>query len=135
MAYISAKSINLSEQALKSGDKYYREKKYSEALKNYEMAVDLNPNNIKAIEYVGCLYGFESGVKNIDKAIEYFEKGKQLNDPISIFSLGFIYRKEKEDADKAIEYYQMAAELNYPVALNNLGVIYCGEERKDINKQ
>lgn len=61
------------------------------------------------------------------KAIEYFEKAKDLGNVAAINSLGLCYQNGlgvNKDTDKALSLFKEAASKNYVYAFNNLGKYY-----------
>lgn len=56
-------------------EKYYQQGQFSEAKIIFENSVKENPNNVKALEYLGDIQG---NLKNWDNAIVYYEKIKNL---------------------------------------------------------
>lgn len=68
---------------------------------------------------------------DFQKAIEYFEKAKNLGNIAAINSLGLCYHYglgTEKDLDKALKLYKEAANKNYVYALNNLG-LYCESQK------
>ncbi len=57
------------------GEKLFREGKYEQAQPVFEIFLRENPSNLKAIEYLGDIAGYN---KSWDKAIGYYRKLKQL---------------------------------------------------------
>ena len=64
--------------------------------------------------------------KNIEKAIEWYEKGAEKGDKYAYYNLGFIYKNEEEkrDDNKSFEWYKKAAEAGDADAMYELGIIY-----------
>lgn len=69
-------------------------------------------------------------MKDEEKAIKIFEKGKENNDSNSIYYLGTIYDL-KNDMKKAKENYEIAANLGSISALTNLGSIIENEDESE----
>lgn len=63
-------------------------------------------------------------------SINYYLKGVNENNAISICNLAKIYVKDK-NINSTIKYYLMAVELNDAIAMNNLALLY--EKQKDID--
>ncbi|KAL7720439.1 Protein kinase domain-containing protein [Entamoeba marina] len=77
--------------------------------------------------------------KDINKAIEYYERAANLNNSNALYNLGIIFSNGdgiEKDINKAIDYYERASKLNDSNALNDLGIIYSNGDgvEKDINK-
>lgn len=74
---------------------------------------------------LGDIYYWGLGVdKNIDQAIEYWQKGVAGGNPSAMVNLGYVtafHLGDKEDLAKAYELMLRAAELNYPRAMATLG--------------
>ncbi len=69
--------------------------------------------------------------KDINKAIEHFEKAAELENEYAQYRLGKLYLEGKEvdqDLDKAIEYLEKAAAQNNQFAQYALGALYCNGE-------
>jgi len=100
------------------GDRYYLKKgvslfdqgNYEEALEQFNKAIELNPKNYIAHNYVGLVY-FE--LRAYDQAIEYFNKAIELkpNRFMAHNRLGICYYQQKK-YDLAIEQFNKAIELN-----------------------
>ena len=95
-------------------------------------------NSISAINTIGLCYlnGYTlDKKKNLNKAIEYFEKAASNNYVYAYNNLGKIY-EEKKEYDKAIEYYSLSANKEDSWACNKLGLIYFNGiyTKKDVKK-
>lgn len=100
----------------------YNERKPELSIQYLERAHEIDPNNMHALRILGNLY---SNVGNFPKAMEYFNKMKQLDAGYSetYYFMGYAYMeifdkkapKQTQDTTlyKAIEYFSKAAEL-YP---------------------
>lgn len=72
-------------------------------------------------------YGKFDIKKDINKAVEYYEKGVALEDADCMINLGVILETSKEypnDKKRAFELYKKAAEKEKSFAYNNLGTCY-----------
>lgn len=77
-----------------------------------------------AMESLGSYY---NSIKDYEKALFWFNKGKKENYTPSIFSLAKMYAEGKGvklDYLKAIELYTIAADANHVFSQNNLGFIF-----------
>jgi len=89
----------------------FREKRYKEAIKNFDKAASLDKNNLNAYLYAAetitsiANQGGSTQKKNLETAIDYYKKADRLNpnNPIIMSNLGFIYYRLK-DCDKAVFY-------------------------------
>ena len=73
------------------------------------------------------------GEKNIDKAIEYYEKAASFGDIKSEYWLGIIYLNEKDDLLKGIKWIEKSANNNHPGGQLNLGKAYISGKGKEKN--
>ena len=83
-------------------------------------------------------YGKFGVEKNINKAVEYYEKGVALNAPDCMINLGCILETSNEypnDKKRAFELYSKAAEKEKGYAYNNLGTCYKRGIGTDVNKE
>jgi len=81
-------------------------KKYDEAVKSFESAINLNPNDAESYSGIGDAY---YDLKKIDLALEAYKKATELkNAPDRAFArIGQIYSEQKKD-DKSLEAYYIA---------------------------
>jgi TPR repeat protein len=104
-------------------------KHYDEAYSYLKQAADMG--SVSAMRHIGEMY--ESGElgekKNIEKAIFWYKKAANLNDPHSFVSLGLIYYYDKKDNKKALKYFQTAYNLGErDLAAASLGNMYYNGE-------
>ncbi len=108
---------------LLSGSKFTQEKKYTEAAREFETAVRLDPNNANANRLLALSLA-KTG--DLDRAVEYGLKAVQLepNYPI-YYVLGLIYSNQGK-YDKAAEAYEQALKFNPKSyeAWHQLGKVY-----------
>jgi tetratricopeptide (TPR) repeat protein len=64
-----------SQSNFEKGEKLFREKKFVQAQPFFEKVLKENPNNLKTIEYLGDIAGYN---ESWDKAIYYYKKLKEL---------------------------------------------------------
>ena len=89
----------------------FREKRYKEAVKNFDKAASLEHNNLNAFLYAAeattamANQGGSSQKKNLETAIDYYKKADRINpnNPIIMSNLGFLFYRMK-DCDKAVFY-------------------------------
>jgi tetratricopeptide (TPR) repeat protein/thiol-disulfide isomerase/thioredoxin len=108
-----------------------REGRAEEALRCFQEALRLNPNNLIALNNLGNAHRQQ---KNWDAARKTFERALAVspNDPDANYGLGMVYA-QADDATHAYEYLQRALKSRaaYPEALNNLGILYLRTQRRD----
>ncbi|MDH3648716.1 MAG: tetratricopeptide repeat protein [Saprospiraceae bacterium] len=114
------------------GNAYYYQKKYSEAIEEYDLALTLDSGykdalQNRAVSYreLGRHHGEELG--DIDQAVTYFEKAKPyLDEDFELHRLLGVAYGNKGDADRAIMYFLKARELRTNDAWihYNLGIAY-----------
>lgn len=82
--------------------------------------------HIEAEYYVGLYYHFGYGVtKNLEKAIDWYEKAALKKDKSALYHLAMILINEENKDMKVIKkLLEQAASLDHPNAQYNLGVIY-----------
>ena len=72
------------------------------------------------------------------KAVEYFKLASLLNDPLSQYNLGVMYRDGgavAQDETKAVEYFTLSADNGNHLAQNDLGVMYLKGQGVDYNEE
>jgi hypothetical protein len=86
-------------------------------------------------------FGSENVEKNIKKAIEWYEKGVEAQDQMSIERLAEIYREGRDgiekNVEKALQLYLKGEEFGYSWYLERIGNIYFegeGGVKKDLKK-
>ncbi len=100
---------------------------YDKAIEYFEKITEGEPN---VCVWYGYMYEMGLGfAKDVDKAVEYYEKAANCGDCTAMRSLGWLYvdgENVDRDVDKALEWYNKAADLNDPKAYFELGQIYEG---------
>ena len=100
------------------------QKKFSEAIKYYKIAIQNNPNFFIAINNLGLTYHDMGDLKN---AQSYYERAIEINPKFThpICNLGNI-KKELNNFEEAIKYYQLALSINdkQHIIHHNLGMAY-----------
>lgn len=104
----------------------YQKKDYETALLEWEPIAE---GGFAAAQYgLGILYQRGWGVeRDINHAMEWFEKAAAQDYTRSLYRLGQLYRTGREiprDYAKALDFYQRAAELEYDPAMYALGRAY-----------
>lgn len=111
---------------------YYRdgivvEKDIDKSISLIKASADKGYKN--ALHDLGVIYEFgKYGIsKDINIAIDYFEKGVLQGDSDSMLELGWIFEQSNDcphNFQRAFELYSKASELNNSGAINNLGTCY-----------
>lgn len=109
---------------------------FSKALNYYEAAA-INGFAKEAFRRIGVIYSLGGfGVtRDYDRAFYYFMKGAKLDDPQSLYFVGYYYsigRSVSQDSKEALHYYQKSADLGDKNALYSLGERY--ETGRDVEK-
>ena len=109
---------------------------------NLEKAEELAKKLLKDNPKVAFLYNLLGLIsveqKQIDSAIEYYQKGIKIDSTFAIIynNLGIIYfkYKSKKNLKKAEEYYKKAISINkeVPEAYTNLGNLYSSNMKVDL---
>jgi len=83
-------------------------KKYKDALKEVDLAMEKEPNNQEYMNQKGLIYQ-DQGLE--DKALDYFDEATRLPNTLGepYFWVAYIYHG-KQDLEKALKYYYIAAE-------------------------
>ena len=114
------------------GQVYDSKDEYELAIKDYNQAIQLNPNKAEAYNYRGIVYG-KNG--NLNLAIKDFNKAIQLNPHYTeaYYNRGFAYG-EKGEVDLAISGYNKAIQLNirFAEAYYNRGAAYSTKGEVDL---
>lgn len=101
-----------------------REGHIEASVRNFQKALEIDPNYSIAIDNLGNAY---RQAKDWDRAQSTFERALQLDgdDPEANYGLGMIHA-QRNDTQGALTYLKraIAARTDYPEALNNLGVVY-----------
>lgn len=85
-------------------------------------------------------YAFDNKLdKNVDKAIDYYRKAAQHDEPRALHNLGSYHQRGRgveKDILKALEYYQQASSLGYVSSTYRLGLLhkYGGRVGQDLKK-
>ena len=108
------------------GDRYYFEKNYKMALKEYEQCARMGNAGCKKM--LGHFYNKGFGVeKDFNRAREFYEDSARQNNANAIYNLGVMYvngQGVKKDMTKAHELFLQSANLGYPEAQFNLAALY-----------
>ncbi len=114
------------------GQLYYSQKKYQEAIKQFEILLKFEPESPDVTFLVGALY-FEIGQKQ--KAVEYFSRTLSL-DPENdgaLNSLGYAYAEEGVKLDEAATLVAHALQIDPEngAYLDSMGWVYFKQGKND----
>ncbi len=102
----------------------YNAQNYAEAKAIWE---DLSLQNPDAMVNLGTMYVKGYGVqKNIESALELFERAASMNHEVASLYLGGMYENGisvSADKEQSIRYYTIAAKANIPTAQLKLGIL------------
>lgn len=113
---ISCSGDNRSQEEIKyqkhynKGIEYYKDRKFDEAIKEFEQAININPKNADSYFELGRIYNFQ---KNYEESVKAYEKGLQIDPEGSyfvFFHLGLNYYNSKQ-FDKSLENLHKAEKL------------------------
>jgi TPR repeat protein len=115
-----------------------KKRNYSEAVKHYQKAANLN--HFQAKTNLGYLYFNGLGVQKNYKKAFYWNKQvvDQAPDPIANFNLGLAYLKGlgvDKNYQKAMSNYKIARKMGHVSAVNSLGYMYDNGLGVKTNKQ
>jgi Flp pilus assembly protein TadD/peroxiredoxin len=106
-----------------------REGRTDVAVRNFQQALQIDPDYFLALENLGNAYYHQKRWKDAQDALV---RALQLNpeDPKTNYRLGMVFA-QLDDTQRAYDYLQKALALRpaYPEALNNLGVLYLRTHR------
>jgi tetratricopeptide (TPR) repeat protein len=113
----------IPESPLKIGDELYEQKKYGEALQEYQRALEENPDLNQAYEKIGlCHYRLD----DYDKAIEAFERmlEREPDSQETLINLSAIYF-ERGELEDGMKYFKKIDEesLTDPNTFYNIGIL------------
>lgn len=111
------------EDLIEKGENAYKNKDYTNAIKYFQQACDLNNGN--GCNELGTMYTLVK--KNNFKAMESYQKACDLNYKQGCSNLGFMYMlgmRTKDDKFKAIELYEKACNLNEGSSCGVVGAMY-----------
>lgn len=106
------------------GDENYKNKNYTQSIKNYQEALKINPSDEVTLLKIGNIYKLQNDNKN---AISFYKKAIVVNPNYTDgwFNLGLIYANDKSN-NKAKECFHRVITLNpnYGYAYYALGLAY-----------
>jgi TPR repeat protein len=114
------------DEYINEGNKYYSEKNYKMAIKEYEQCARMG--NAECQGMMGFFYDKGFGVKkDWKKAYEFYEESARQDNLAAIYNLGVMYvygQGIKKNSTKARELFLKAANMGHPSAQFNLGILY-----------
>ena len=125
----AAQASDLQDHLL-SGSKFSQEKKYKEAIREYEIAVKLDPKSAEANQLLGLTLTVDG---DLDRALQYTAEAVKLNPSYSTYyNLGLIYARQ-EKYPQAESAYESALGLNPKSyqAWHQLGKVYATDLKFD----
>jgi len=92
---------------INTGNKFYQDGKYTEALEKFNKAAELFPNSWLILQWQGCVL---AQLGRFDEAVTVLKNAQ--NGPVNTYNvtfswLGYVYRK-KSEYDSALNYYKQA---------------------------
>ncbi len=115
---------------IQSGNKFAQDKKYQEAVREYETAVRLDPKNADANLLLGLTL---ANTGDLERAVQYSAAAVQLKPTYAgYYNLGLIYANQGK-FDQAVEAYEKAVQLN-PKSYQTwyqLGLVYAAALKFD----
>lgn len=114
------------------GQLYYSQKKYDQAIEQFERILTIEPKNADVMYLLGSIY---LEMNKRDQAVEYFKNSISV-DPDhdgSLNSLGYMYAEDNINLDEAIDLTQRAIDLDPDngAYLDSLGWVYYKKEMYD----
>ncbi len=122
MSVASADASEIEDHIM-SGNKFVQDKKYQEAVREYETAVKIDPKNATANLLLGLAL---ANTQDLDRAAQYSTISVQLSPTYAgYYNLGLIYANQGK-FDLAVEAYEKAVQLNDKSyqAWHQLGLVY-----------
>lgn len=119
----------------RAGDYFLTQRSYNEALEQYELALDVNPND--ASVYIG-IGDVADSIGQQEKALVFYHRalGMEEQNPYFLYKLASFHLARGEN-QQAMEFYSKALEINpaYATGYINRGRLYAkmGEYDKAIN--
>ena len=117
-------AMSVEDTAIEKGRIFMAEKKYEEAIRNFQEAVRINPKNAVTLNMMGIAY---LNLNNYDQARRYFERSSKVDKKYSsaVNNLGMVYYFQK-NFKRAIREYQRAEQIDpqLPGTHANLGFAY-----------
>jgi serine/threonine protein kinase len=98
----------------------------TKALEYFTRAADAGDSYAKYLAGE-CYYLGKGTPANVEKAVEYLQQARALNEPHAMDRLGAYYRKTHQ-FDQALQSFKEAVALGYANSLANLGVMYMNGE-------
>jgi tetratricopeptide (TPR) repeat protein len=117
-------AMSAEDMAIEKARIFMAEKKYEEAIRNFQEAVRINPKNAVTLNMMGIAY---LNLSNYEQAKKYFERSSKVDKkyPSAVNNLGMVYYHQK-NYKRAIREYQRAVQIDpqQPGTHANLGFAY-----------
>ncbi|MDR1129833.1 MAG: sel1 repeat family protein [Prevotellaceae bacterium] len=143
-----AKAVEFYDRGIESGDPPYCKYKKATLILNGEIEGDKDEallmikdayewDILNAADFLGQFYTYNQEYRNLDTAIEWYEKAVSYSKTSSMINLAFVYLYEdesKRDVEKGLKYLDMAIENKNVRALSEKAyfLLETGEENKNI---
>ena len=109
LIFIPIASADKVDDYILKGNQLVKDRRYGDAVKEYEKVLDANANNAQVHLLLGMTY---AEMKNYDKALQYTRKASELDPSYPAFyHMGLIYAAKK-DIPKALESLEKALKIN-----------------------
>ncbi len=128
----SAVTIKKNEDFILEGDKNYKENNYDAAIKNYQDALQLVPNDAVTLLKIGNIYKIKD---ENTKAINFYQKAIIVNPDYTDgwFNLGLAYANENNliESQKSLEHViELDSDYNFGYAYYALGMAFEHQGKK-----
>lgn len=93
-----------------SGDQYYQQGDIEQAMREFNLALALDPENVNVYNSLGVCHGING---ELDKALEAFGAASRLDpdEVMPIYNTGYAHMLKKE-YEKALKYFRKAEQIN-----------------------
>jgi len=125
----SAQRANLAQYAILQAARHLQDKRYDDAIKEFNKALALDPQNTTALDYIGkinlSLENYEEAIRTYRNWVSY-----QPNSVEARVALGNAYLQDKQYAESEQEFrYAARLDPNSPLADYTLGIQYLITDR------
>ena len=96
-----------------SGDQFYQQGDIEQAMKEFNLALALDPENVNVYNSLGVCHGING---DFDKALEAFGSANRLDpdEVMPIYNTGYVHMLKKE-YEKALKYFRKAEQIDASV--------------------
>ncbi len=123
MIFVRKASRMSVEENLEKGHEYFKKSQYHQAIKEYEKAIESDPESSAVWYFLGKTYG---RLGEYNKAIDCYQRAIEIDEFADAWLfMGWSYYK-LDQLEKAIECFQQAVRINPKLAIAwyNLGLVY-----------